>query len=289
MPVTTAKTSAHLSRRHGDLTSLSQGADAASAVLRVPIEIWLHIFENNIKLDDLMRLRSTSKTFWVLAERAMPKIAREMHPAHADDPRIQDSFFAEALIAAHRLNVQDPFHIMIARDGSIDPPSGESHVRGGAGAADFADQGPGQVGPTAGVSLPSRVNWIIGSRRLLHEIHVKGRAWMFALCSSCKVGTCTRCQEPSNALHPLRLWWYRVPKQVAKKAEPYSNAIYGSDAFACLPCSKDESESAPFPRFKDAMREAHHLTEIQGIMNAASGSFEQVCQKLCSEGQRAGP
>ncbi len=218
--------------RHGDPTSLSQGISTDSAMLRIPIEIWLQILGDKFDFNDLIPLRSASKSLWALAERLTPTFARQLHPAHADDPRISDPFFAEALIAAHRLNVASPFEIMLARDGSIAQASSASKVNVGSG----GEKGGASASTQVIVSLPSRADWIIGSRRLLHTAHVQGRQWMFKVCETCKIGTCSQCFKPAGALEPPVLtWWYEPPERVAASTS-FSNAIFASDALFCGGC-----------------------------------------------------
>ncbi len=228
---------AQLGEQYGDPSSLAQCENQASALLRTPLEIWLQIYGGKIELADLMQLRSISKTFWLVSERLMPHVARQMNPKHADDSRIDDPFFAEALIAAHRLNVRNPFEVMVARDGSLDPPSEEAHAT-----PPNASSGPSG---DASVTLPSRAQWIIGSRRLLHDLHMLGRSWMFRVCESCKIGACSSCRIQSNKIdRPISAWWFKTPERIAV-SKHYSNAIMAYDAQFCARCMATASECPP--------------------------------------------
>ncbi len=175
-------TSAQPIEHHGDPTSLSSGVDLSTALLRIPLEIWLHIFEGEIKVTDLTHLRSISKTFWAVAERLMPHVAARLHPSHADDPRINDAFFAEAVIAAHRLNVRSPFEVLVSRGGDTSIASGRplAGPNGASAITETSELADGSeivsiAEADAIDKLPTRADWIIGSRRMLHTIYASGR------------------------------------------------------------------------------------------------------------------
>ncbi len=240
----------------GDPSSLLEYEAAAletptSPLLSLPLELWIHIFDGKVNVNDLLKLRAVCKALWRVSDRLMPHAARQMVPTHADDPRTDDPFFAEAVIAAHRLNVRTPFEVMIARDGSTSPPRGKWD----APAATEKIKAPASISIPSGSAarpqpaggnrtseLPHRANWIIGSRRMLHLMHVQGRTWMFQGCRSCNRGECVRCQQIVEKPSRLRnAWWYQAPKH-DRHFEYYSNAILASDARFCKPCRAVERE-----------------------------------------------
>ncbi len=242
----TMPTTARPFEQHGDPTSLLVGADLSSALLRIPLEIWLHIFNGEIMIKDLTHLRSISKTFWAVAERLMPHVAARMHPAHANDPRIQDSFFAEALIAAHRLNVRTAADILVSRSDALEVANGERPENDIDGPADAVKELEHRSGLAAenrsAAAMPTRAEWIIGSRRLLHRVQAAGRSWMFGVCASCNMGACGFCHKLKTDLgqYPDRRW-----AQVTKSHGRYSNAIYGTDVRFCLGCKYLTGELRP--------------------------------------------
>ncbi len=246
-------TSAQPVEQHGDSTPLSIGADLSSALLQIPLEIWLHIFDDEIKITDLTHLRSISKTFWVVAKRLMPHVAARMHPSHANDPRINDSFFAEALIAAHRLNVQSPLAVLLRRDGSLDSAMPDANsllsTQGHASTASNSERRADDADAQEGVAHPTRSDWIIGSRRTLHLAQVQGHPSQFGICTSCEEGECRLCLKCSNTLQQY------VPSQSDRRegtrraTSQHSRAIFGSDGRFCTRCLKaGESSSAALGR-----------------------------------------
>ncbi len=238
----------------------STDADGGPFLLRMPVELWTHVFDEKIEVTDLTLLRSICKPLRVVAAQLMPHVARRTLPAHAEDPRVADPFFAEALIAAHRLNVASPYQVLVARDGGIEPPRDPAAPKPAAKESRpttkqsklMTKKGKPIARPAGSTSSsatsartdapPSRKDWIIGSRRMLQQLHVRGRAWPFGICQSCKIGACARCLQPSGKLNKLDyVWWYRYPTQ-REGYHPYSNAISGNDALFCNPCASAESE-----------------------------------------------
>ncbi len=249
-------------------------AGVGSPLLCLPDELWPHIFGGETPVTQLTRLRKVCKSLYRIAGQLMPLVARELHPAHAKDPRVADPLFAEALIAAHQLNVASPYQVMVARDGTIDAPPGNWETKAEE-AADDASAASTRKGPTAGATsaaaltsinngtltftstaapvstadtLPSKQKWMIGSLRMLHLLHGRGRPWPFAVCSSCNIGTCARCRKRSNdlTLSP-EIWWARAPvscRLFTVDNKEYSNAILGKDACFCPMCTRYEGESS---------------------------------------------
>ncbi len=244
------------SSRYGDPSSLWQYEATAleahaSPLLSLPLELWIHIFDGKVDLSDLTKLRGICKALWRVADLLMPHVARQMVPMHADDPRTADPFFAEAVIAAHRLNVRTPFEVMIARDGNIRPPPGtwrapsaEQEVPAGksAAASSTAAALSERAAEDEEEALPLRAKWIIGSRRMLHLLYVQGREWMFQVCVRCNLGECVRCQQNVKAPSVLGdAWWSQVPAR-SDRFEPFSNAILATDAHFCELCKREERE-----------------------------------------------
>ncbi len=233
---------------HGDPTSLSIGADLNSILLRIPLEIWLHIFDDKIEVTDLTHLRTINRTFWVVTERLMPHVAARMHPSHANDPQINDSFFAEAVIAAHRLNVQSPLDTLLRRDGSLDSALPDASWL-------VSQQGQHSSGPKADSTIaspdekqaaahPTRADWSIGSRRMLHLAEARGLPAKFGLCTTCKRGDCRVCLRRSGRLKQVKMH----PAMVGRPATGtslagFSRAIWGEDAFLCKECWYEHGES----------------------------------------------
>ncbi len=212
--------------------------------LRLPAKVWarvlsyeLPVLKGSIHYLQLTRMREICRALREIADDIMPLVARKMYPQHANDPRIDDGLFAEALIASHMLNVASPFQVLVARSGGSEAAHGtwlkqtaEETVKGAAA-------NPSEV-------LPSRKDWIVGSRRMLHDLHAQGRDWPFDLCHECGAGTCNRCHDSSDKLVvKTDAWWYRAPSSLrASSMQPYSNAIFGSDARFCEVCAVDVRE-----------------------------------------------
>ncbi len=234
---------------HGDPTSLSIGADLNSILLRIPLEIWLHIFDGEIQVTDLTHLRSISKTFWAVAEGLMPHVAARMHPSHANDQQINDSFFAEALIAAHRLNVQSPLDTLLRRDSSLDSAlPGASWL--------VSPQGPSSSAPPnadttvtsaetkQAATHPTRADWIIGSRRMLHLAEARGRPAKFGICTTCKSGDCRLCLKRSDRLKKIEAGAQGTRPTTRGSSALFSRAILGEDALFCKECWIKDREYA---------------------------------------------
>ncbi len=219
---------------HGDPTSLLVGPPFHSIWLSVPLEIWTQIFDGEIQVTDLTLLRSVSKTLWTVADRLMPFVASRAHPEHAHDPRMADSFYAEIVIAAHRLNVHTPLNVLVKRDGSCD--TADSQSSGKAKKASKAKEMQEEE------KVPTRAEWIIGSRRVLHTVHANGRPWPFGVCGICKTGECRLCSNKCGKLQPVTdAWWCKESKARAAPTG-WSKAIFGGDAFFCEPCKTKEGE-----------------------------------------------
>ncbi len=212
-------------------------------------------------MHDVLVLRGVSHVFRDVANAILPLIARRMLSDRVKDKHIADSLYAEALIAAHKLNVSSPFKILVARDGSdkrfdpktIDAPqsSGTTHrsiTRGKSKAKGHSlkskQKGKAKEAPPEQplVNLPTRAEWMVGSRRMLHTQHVNGRPWPFGLCSTCKKGTCKTCLElETDVSFPEEAWW-RTSSGPRKRSEKYSNAIFAQDAMFCDGCMDEQGE-----------------------------------------------
>ncbi len=232
---------------HGDPTSLSIGADLNSILLRIPLEIWLHIFDGEIQVTDLTHLRSISKTFWAVAEGLIPHVAARMHPSHANDPQINDSFFAEALIAAHRLNVQSPLDTLLRRDGSLDSAIQDANWLGSqqepsSSTAPNADSTVTSAETKRATAHPTRADWIIGSRRMLHLAYAQGRPSKFGICRTCNSGDCRLCLSRSDTLMHFESREGEGRPATRASETLCSLAILGEDARFCRQCWAKDRE-----------------------------------------------
>ncbi len=235
-----------------------RAAHGSAVLLSLPPELWHMILEYDVEAEDIISLRLVSRVYRQAADAVLPLVARRMFPEHANDAFIGDSLYAEALLASHRHSTPSPFMVLVARDGSNDTFDGKAvaapqvpppKISAEAISTQDADKGKGKEKETTDTqtpltNLPSRAEWMVGSRRVLHTLHVRGRPWPFGLCSTCRRGLCKGCLKlKANISTPTEAWWW-VEQNPVVQANRYSNAIFASDALFCAPCRDIQGQSA---------------------------------------------